>query len=329
MMGARFGPKSLAILALVLGLSALTLPANAQTGQVKGKVVDADNKPVEGAIITIQMIEGMNRKYETKTDRRGQYVQIGIQPGKYKITASKDGMSQSFDTQIRLDGAEVNFELKPGSTGDLSPEERKKAEEKMNALRGAFEQGVALSQAGKHDEAIAKFNEVLAQAPKCAECYANIGAIQAQKKAYDEAEAAYKQAIEIAPNSVEAYNGLANVYNAQRKFDQAAEASAQAQKLAGASGGTAGAAGGGNASAVFNQGIIAWNAQKIPEARKLFEQTIQIDPKHADAHYWLGMSYVNEGKLQESAKYFEEYLKLAPEGQYAANAKGVLAAIKK
>jgi hypothetical protein len=125
MMGARFGQKSLAVLAFVLGLAALALPAFAQTGQVKGKVVDANNKPVEGAIVTIQMIEGMNRKYETKTDRRGQYVQIGIQPGKYKITASKDGMSQSFDTQIRLDGAEVNFELKPGSAADLYPEERK------------------------------------------------------------------------------------------------------------------------------------------------------------------------------------------------------------
>ena len=80
---------------------------------------------------------------------------------------------------------------------------------------------------------------------------------------------------------------------------------------------------------MFNQGIIAWNAGKVPEAKKLFEQAVQLDPKLADAHYWLGMATVNEGKLPEAAKFFEEYLKLAPSGNYAEQAKGILASIKK
>jgi tetratricopeptide (TPR) repeat protein len=164
---------------------------------------------------------------------------------------------------------------------------------------------------------------VLAQAPKCTECYLNIATVQARKKDYDAAEAAYKKALEINPSSADAYSGLATLYNMQKKFDQAAEASAQAQKLSG------GAAGGGSASTVFNQGVIAWNAGKIPEAKKAFEQAVQLDPKMAEAHYWLGMAHVNEGKVPEAAKYFEEYLKLAPTGQYAETAKSVLASIKK
>ena len=40
------------------------------------------------------------------------------------------------------------------------------------------------------------------------------------------------------------------------------------------------------------------------------------------------MSLVNEGKLPEAKPHFEEYLKLAPTGQYAEQAKGVIAAIK-
>ena len=168
---------------------------------------------------------------------------------------------------------------------------------------------------------------MLAKLPKCAECHANIGAVHMRRKEYDQAEAAYKKAIEMNPQSGEAYMGLANVYNAQRKFDQAAEASAQAQKLLGATGG--GAAGGGNASAVFNQGVIAWNAGKIPDAQKLFEQAVGLDPKLAEAHYWLGMANVNQGKLPEAVKSFEEYLKLDAKGQYAEQAKNMLAAIKK
>jgi tetratricopeptide (TPR) repeat protein len=325
-MGAGFCRRSLAISALVLGLVAFALPAAAQTGQVKGKVVDEKNQPIEGATITIEMTEGMTRKYETKTNKRGEYVQIGLQPGNYKITATKGDLSQSQNQRVRLDMMEVNFALKPGMKAEASAEDVKKAEAKVAAIKGAFEQGVTFSNEGKYDEAIAKFNEVIAEAPKCVECYNNIGTNYMRKKDFDKAEEAFKKAIEVNPNSVEAYNGLATVYNGQKKFDQAAEASAQAQKLAGAAGGTGGGA---SAGTVFNQGIIAWNAGKVPEAKKLFEQATQLDPKLADAHYWLGMATVNEGKLPEAAKHFEEYLKLAPTGNYAEQAKGILASIKK
>ena len=48
----------------------------------------------------------------------------------------------------------------------------------------------------------------------------------------------------------------------------------------------------------------------------------------ADAHYWLGMALVNEGKMPDAKAPFKEYLKLAPTGQYAETAKAILATIK-
>ena len=330
MMGARMWCRSLAICAFVLGLAMIALPGYAQTGQVKGKVVDAGGKPVEGAVVTIEATDSGGRKFTVKSNRNGEYVQIGLQPGQYKITATKDKLSQSFDRKIGLDMAEVNFELKPGSEGgNVSEEDRKKAAAQNAAVKTAFSEGVTLSNSGKHDEAIAKFNEVAALVPKCPECYLNIGANYTQKKDWAQAEAAYKKAIEIDPNSGDAYNGLANVYNAQKKFDQAAEASAQAMKLTSAAGAAGGAVPGGNASALFNQGVILWNAGKIAEAKAQFGEAVKIDPKLADAHYWLGMANLNEGKMPDAATHFEEYLKLAPTGQYAEQAKGILTQIKK
>jgi tetratricopeptide (TPR) repeat protein len=326
MKGACIVRRSLAICACVLGFAALATPVFGQAG-VKGKVVDANNQPVPDAKITIEMVEGMNRKFEVKTNKRGEFIQIGLQPGQYKVTAEKDGMSQSFNKRVSMDMSEVNFSLRPGSTAEPSDKDRKEAEAKANALKGAFEAGVALSGENKYDEAIAKFNEVIAGAPKCVECYTNIGTVNLRKKDYDAAEAACKKAIEVNPNSVDAYNGLATVYNSQKKFDQAAEASTQAQKLAGAAAGPGG--GGASASAVFNQGVIMWNAGKIPEAKKQFEEAVKLDPKLADAHYWLGMANLNEGKMPDAATHFDEYLKLAPTGQYAEQAKGILTQIKK
>ncbi|HSC27140.1 MAG TPA: tetratricopeptide repeat protein [Vicinamibacterales bacterium] len=322
MKGARFGPGTLVVCVALL-VAAWVAPAHAQSG-VRGKVVDAKNQPVEEAVITIERIDGASRKLETKTNKRGEFVQVGLQPGVYRITAAKGEFSQAFEQRIRFDLAEVNFVLKPGSA-TVTDADRKKAEAKAAALKGAFEEGVALSNEGKYDEAIAKFNEVLADVPKCAECLTNIGAVYTRKKEYDQAEAAYKKALEVNPDSADVYNGLATVYNAQRKFDQAAEASAQAQKLAGAAGGSAG----GDAGTVFNQGVIAWNAGKVPEAKKLFEQAVKLDPTLADAQYWLGMAMLNEGKIAEAVPLFEEYLKLAPDGQYAEQAKSIVKSIKK
>lgn len=321
---ARMG---LALGAFVLGLTALSTIGYAQTGRLKGKVVDAENKPVEGAVISMESKE-MNRKIATKTDKRGEYTQF-LAPGTYMVTASKGNLSETFEVRVSLDEKDQNFTLRAGGGGGaVSDADRKKAEAESAAVKALFSEGVTLSNEGKYDEAVAKFNEVFAKAPKCVECQTNIGAVYLRKKDYDAAEAAYKKALEVNASSAEAYMGLANVYNAQKKFDQATEAGAQAQKLLAAAPGGGGAGGAANASAVFNQGVIAWNAGKIPDAQKLFEQAVAADPKMAEAHYWLGMAIVNEGKTADAKDHFEAYLKLAPTGQYAETAKSILASIK-
>jgi lipoprotein NlpI len=65
------------------------------------------------------------------------------------------------------------------------------------------------------------------------------------------------------------------------------------------------------------------------EAKKQFEAALALKPDMAEAHYWVGMAHLNEGKMQDAVEHFEEYLKLAPNGQYVEQAKGVLSQIKK
>ncbi|PYR92968.1 MAG: hypothetical protein DMF84_11175 [Acidobacteria bacterium] len=317
--------RTLAIGTLALGLALVAAPASAQSGQVKGKVVDAKGQPIDGAKVTIANTETAGRKLETKTNKKGEYIQIGLQPGRYTITVEKGDLKDTKDVQIHLDMAELNFTLAPGQ-GSISKEDQAKLQAKNAAIQKAFGEAVELSNQNKNDEAIAKFQEVITSVPKCAECYANIGIIQARVKDYEKAEASFKQAIEAKPDSADAYNGLAAVYNAEKKFDLAAEAGKKAAELSGAAGGAAG--GGASASTVFNQGVILWNAGKIPEAKAQFEQAVKIDPNMAEAHYWLGMATLNEGKTADAKPHFETYLKIAPTGQYAEQAKSILASIK-
>ena len=301
--------------ALVLVLMALAAPAFAQTGQLKGKVVDAQNKPLGDAKITMLAVD-TNRKFETRTDNKGEWRQIGLAPGNYTVTAEKNGMTQSFDVRLGIETKEVNFALQPGGAGgQMSAEQAKKEAARVEGIKAAFAQGAELTNAGKYDEAIVKFNEVIAQVPKCTECYVNLGAIHSRKQDWPKAEEAYKKALELNPDAVEAYNGLANVYNTQRKFKEAQAMSAEASKRGG------GAAGAGNAESLYNQGVIAWNANDFTKAQELFAAAVKADDKHAESHFMLGQAFLNLGKLAEAAKEFETYTKIAPTGPNAEKAK--------
>jgi len=304
---------------------AFVSPALAQsTGMVRGVVKDAAGKPVEGAKINIDA-EANNRHFDTKSDKKGEFIQIGLPPGPYKVSAEKDKVaSPASNVTVRI-AAGNPITLVLGGGGAAGPSAESAA--KQTALKKTFEEGVTASRAGNHDAAIASFQAAADLNPSCYDCYYNIAFSESQKKDYDKAEVAYKKAIELKADYAEAYSGLANVYNATRKFDQAAAASAKAMELSGSSAGAAG--GGGNANAMFNQGVILWNAGKIPEAKKQFEGAVAANPNHAESHYQLGMALVNEGNLAGAATEFETYLKLAPTGPNAATAKGILGSIKK
>jgi len=304
---------------------AVTLPAAAQsTGLLKGTVKDASGQPVDGAKINIDMSEGVNRHFETKSNKKGEFVQIGLPPGRYTVTAEKDKLASPPTMAAVSVGrpGEANLVIGAGGGGGGKEVAAKNAE-----LKKAFDEGIAASQANNYDAAIAAFTRAAEINPNCADCQYNMGYMYAQKKDYDKAEAAYKKAVELRPEYAEAYNGLATIYNAQRKFDLASEASKKGMEV----GGGAAAAGGGAGSADshYNQGVILWNAGKIPDAKKEFEAAVAANPNHAEAHYQLGMALVNEGNLNGAATEFDTYLKLAPSGPNAATAKGILSTIKK
>jgi tetratricopeptide (TPR) repeat protein len=189
------------------------------------------------------------------------------------------------------------------------------------AIQASAGAAVEAMKAGRHDEAIAKFQEVIAKVPNCADCYYNIGVSQMAKQQYTEAEASFKKSIEVKPDNADAYTALANLYNSQKKFDLAGEASANAAKYSSAGGG-------GNAEASYNQGVILFNAGKFAEAKTQFEAATKADPNHAMAQYQLGMTSLNLGQIPDAVAALEAYLKADPNGPKAAEVKAALPALQ-
>jgi len=322
------GRRLLMLVLAVLVAAIIASPAFAQTtGMVKGRVLDEKGQPIEGAKITIESKDpGVNRTFTVTSNKKGEFAQIGMPPGQYKVTAEKEKLgAQSFDLRVRLgDPTEVKFLLAPGMTVASKEQQQKAA-----AVQAAFDAGVTASRANDYDTAIAKFQEAIGLLPNCFDCYYNIGQANTQKKDYAKAEEAFKKAIELKADYADAYNGLATIYNAQKKFDEAAAASQKAIEVGAAAAGPGGAAGGGNVNALYNQGVIAWNAGKAEDAKLRFEEVLKADPNHAASHFQLGMCLVNLGKLPEASAEFDTYLKLAPDGEFAAQAKALIAQLPK
>jgi len=303
----RVAPLLCALVLLAFAPAAL-----AQSTMIKGKVVDTKGQPMVGVAILIESVAG-TRKLTTKTDKRGEFIQLLTESGQYRITAT-DEKAGTAQTELRVSlgrTSEANLVLAPATAAN---NDAKAAE-----LKKAFEEGVTASRGGDHDAAIAKFQAALALSPACFDCQFNIGVAMLAKKDEKGAEAEWLKALAIKPDYAEAMNALSTLYNNQKRFDEAAAMSGKA----------AAAGGGGNADATFNQGIILWNQGKIAEAKAKFEETIKTNPTHADAHYQLGMALLNEGKLPDAVAAFESYVKLDPNGQYATQAKGMIAQLKK
>ncbi|MDR1988715.1 MAG: tetratricopeptide repeat protein [Acidobacteriaceae bacterium] len=323
----RYSGRPMGLVACaVFAVLAMAVPAMAQsTGMIKGVVTDDKNQPVEGAKVTIEMVGGTARRFESKTDKKGEYVQIGLPSGNYNVHAEKDKLGTApASTAVRANTQQtVNLTLTAGAGAGAAD-----ARAKADALKKVFEEGVALSSAGKHPEAITKFQEAATMSATCYDCYNNIGYSYAQTKDWEKAEAAYKKSIEIKGDDAAAWNGLATVYHAERKLDLAAEAASKASQLSSVLGASGGASG--NAAALYNQAVILFNQGKTTDAKPLLEQAVAADPSNADAHYLLGMTLVGIDPTKAVPE-FEAFLKLSPNGpaDKVKTANDVIAAFKK
>ena len=293
---------------------------------MQGTVVDARDRPLDAATVTIELHEVPGVRFVTRTNDRGEFIQTGIPPGRYRVTAEKTGSGiQSFDARLHPGHTvEIKFKLVPGRSVAMLPEDENP--EVAAKLRAAFDAGAAALKVGDQDRAIASFQQALDISPRCYQCYYNLGLAHAQKKAYPEAEEALRKAVDLKPDYVEAYNRLAGVYTAERKFAEAQAATEEATRL---TGGLAAIMKKESAEeTIFLEGIVLWNAGRVAEARQKFEEVLRLAPGRPEAHYWVAMAHLSEGHVQEATAGLETYLEMAPTGQYAAEARQALAQLR-
>src|ERR1700687_476718 len=318
--------QRLLIVGLVVAMAALCVPpvfAQA-TGSVKGVCKDAQGTPIAGA--NLEWLNTDNgRKYNLKTNKKGEYFSLGIEPGKYKVTLSQDGkqLDQVSGFPVGMDEATLDFDLKKSQTEaaqqkGISPEQLKamqeqqaKAAKETNTVKALNEKLAIANQAiqgGDYETAITTLNEATQADPTRDLLWARLGDanLGSGRKQTDTAEKAkrfgnavtdYQKAIELRKQTMAAGAKpddpkiLAAYYNnlgqAEARAGQLDDA-VKSYDLA-AQQNPAGAA-----QYYYNQGAVLTNRGKVDEANAAFDKAIAADPTKADAYYQKGVNLINK-----------------------------------
>ena len=322
-----FCKSSLFRFQVILAASAVALMAvpvfGQSSGVLNGRVTDGQGGGIAGVKVTVTSQIPPRMVLDTETSDNGNYRIMGLRANDYEVVAEKEGMGSAAAVFTIREGQNLSVDLNIGAaaaavTASLSEEDLEKIENREE-FESAFQLGSDAMQSGNHQEAINQFLLAIEVLDSCYNCYQNIGISHLELENDEQAEAAFNRVIELRPDYANAFINLSNIYNSQRRFDEAAEASAEAARLSGAGEGATT-----DPIAVYNQGVIYMNAQRIVEAKAQFEQTISLDPSHAEAHYWLAMTHLNIGEMADAVTALESYVELNPSGQYADQARAMI-----
>jgi tetratricopeptide (TPR) repeat protein len=243
--------KSISAITLLLILSGIAL---AQQGAVRGvvkgiKSADSGTAIVEGAIVEIYRLD-IAQKFQTKSDKKGEYFHSLPAFGDYIIAISCPGFSPIISSKFRIASdqpVEQNFELAPGDGS------KKTADEVRAAAKSGPAAGQAPSSADskKAAEEAAKLEEERA---KIIEKNKKIEADFSQmKKHFDEG---------LAFNQKNDYENAITSFKAALAIDDA-----QTTIYANL------------AQALFNLGAVRFNAKQKDSARDCFKQSADYGEK--------------------------------------------------
>src|SRR5215472_13815105 len=98
---------------LTVLFAALAIPVVAQTGAlgtVKGVCKDAQGNPIADAQV-VWHNDDNGRTYKLKTNKKGEYFSLGIEPGSYTVTLTKDGKQLFTQSKEKVEVEEHVFDV--------------------------------------------------------------------------------------------------------------------------------------------------------------------------------------------------------------------------
>ncbi len=168
--------------------------------------------------------------------------------------------------------------------------------------------GAALQQQGRLDEAADCYRQALALAPDLAEALGNLGTVLKLQGKCAEAEASYRRALTIRPDSAVVHCDLGVVLQEQGRLEEAIASYRRAIELDP-----------GFIQALFNLGTALKGAGDVVGAISYYQRAIALRPTYVEALCNLGNALKDQGKLDESIACYQRAIQIAPNYAEAYN----------
>jgi Tfp pilus assembly protein PilF len=309
---------------LILLILAAILPwahrAEAQVGsQMRGKVVDVDGQPIPDVKAEF-IFRGESRVPIVKvgkTDKKGQYVRVGLQSGNWEITFTKEGFKpRTINTYLSGDALS---ETPPVTMDRAAAGSAAKEQQRMKELGAVYKTALEAMTAGDHAKAEAGFKEVLAANPNIPEAHHNLGYVYMLQNKGDEAEASFRKAIEIDPNKGDSYLAVATLLGAKGQVSEAFDLLSGVALLFGQ-----------DPKFQFTFGVAASNAAKDDVALTAFNKVLELEPTNIDCLFYLGTLATSRNDIPAATDYLRKYVAgAAADALNVPTAKALLEALTK
>lgn len=301
--------KLCAAVAIVLAVSVAAWPQ--VQGKLMGVVKDSQGNPVEKASVHIVSTRTVSVSYELTTNKEGRFLQVGIQPGYFRVTAKKDGfMPRTTEVRVSLAG-ETNLEFKLDTANEV-------ALRSISAADQVFLRGNKLYGEQKYAEAAAAYEEAVGLSQTDAGYYLNLGLAYKKLDRKDESLAAFRKAVELSPESYSANKELGEVLAKGSAFDEAKKYYQKAVDLSPD-----------DPDAHYNLGACLINTGEQEAALEHFRKATELKADYADAYYQMGTISIGRNMVPEAVQCLEKFLELAPGDAKAPLAKQLLQYLKK
>jgi tetratricopeptide (TPR) repeat protein len=182
------------------------------------------------------------------------------------------------------------------------------------AARKAFEQSRKLIDKGDSQGAIVQLDKAIAIYPGYVAARNSLGVQYLKGRHWPEAAEQFRAILEKNPKYFDARLNLGIVLYEQRRLSEAAEELSQATSLDSAS-----------AAAHLFWGITALEMNDLIVAeRELVKALLFGGERYSNAHYYFAHVYLKSGRREEAAREFTLFLKTAPPGDMAVQARALL-----
>jgi tetratricopeptide (TPR) repeat protein len=202
----RPAARGVAVLSLALALVALVPAAAVAQGHLAGTIRDASGHPVKGATITAE-----NQNFPAATsasDAKGRYSFVGLRGGTWALTVQAPGfLTQKRQVTTRAIGtnAAIDFDLQPlTETTPAGP----MATIDAKTLQQQLAKAADLDSAGKIDEAIAAYRDILEHAPALTTVHLQLGALFERRRDTASAVSEYQALLKADPANPKARAAL-------------------------------------------------------------------------------------------------------------------------